>query len=198
MEKELKLKILNKDDYLKIAKTVQDKYDAAISLQKNFYYDTENMMLLKNKSILRARIEKDKVIITFKKQKEVKDGYFISEEIEETAQIGELEMVLSGEKYILDLCSDCKKIIEDLINNEKLVLVGKMKTERTYFYYDGIKFELDKVNFGDDTFDYEIEVESENMEEANKKLKGFLQKLKIKFKVQEKTKFQRLLILKKK
>ena len=91
MEKELKFKILNKDDYSKIVNIVQNRYETTISLQKNYYYDTENMLLLKNDFILRVRIELEKVIITFKTQKNVKDGYFVSDETEEFSQIDEFE-----------------------------------------------------------------------------------------------------------
>ena len=84
-------------------------------------------------------------------------------------------------------------MIENIIEDSRLVLIGKMENERICFYYDGMKFELDKVNFGNFTFDYEIEVESENEKEAKEKLIGFLDKLKIKYVFQDKTKFQRLL-----
>ena len=198
MEKELKYKILNEDDYIDVFNALKKKSKFTVSIQENHYYDTENMLLLMNNSILRGRIEQEKVLITFKKQKDVNEGYFVSEEIEEICDLGTFQKVLTGEKYILDILgSECRKIIENIIGNSKLILIGKSETERRTFYYEDMKFELDKTNFGKGFIDYEIEVESFNEKEARNKLNALFRKLKIQYQIQEKTKYQRFLELNK-
>ena len=198
MEKELKYKILNEDDYIDVFNALKKKSRFTVSIQENHYYDTENMLLLMNNSILRGRIEQEKVLITFKKQKDVNDGYFVSEEIEEICNLGTFQKVLTGEKYILDILgSECRKIIENIIGNSKLILIGKSETERRTFYYEDMKFELDKTNFGKGFIDYEIEVESRNEKEARNKLNALFRELKIEYQIQKKTKYQRFLELNK-
>ena len=198
MEKELKYKILNEDDYIDVFDALKKKSKFTVSIQENHYYDTENMLLLMNNSILRGRIEQEKVLITFKKQKDVNDGYFVSEEMEEICDLSTFQKVLTGERYILDILgSECRKIIENIIGNSKLILIGKSRTERRTFYYKKMKFELDKTNFGKGSIDYEIEVESRNEKEARNKLNALFRELKIGYQIQKKTKYQRLLELNK-
>lgn len=195
MEKELKLKILDVKDYEKIVRNFENQSD--ISIQENYYYDTEDMVLLKNDSVLRARIEKGKVLITFKNLKNEIDGYFISEEIEDMTSYEEFQDVLSGKKCILDLCFNCKKNIINKIKDGKLVLIGKIENERRAFYYKGIRIELDKVNFGKDIVDFEMEAETEFESEARKKLIELLKDLNVKYQIQKRTKYQRFLELNK-
>jgi len=198
MEKELKYKILNEDDYINVFDTLKKKSKFTVSIQENHYYDTESMLLLMNNSILRVRIEKEGVLITFKKQKDVSDGYFVSEETEGICDLDTFQKVLTGEKYILDILgSECRKIIENIIGNSKLILIGKSETERKTFYYKKMKFELDKTNFGKGSIDYEIEVESFNEKKARNKLSALFRKLKIEYQIQKKTKYQRFLELNK-
>lgn len=198
MEKELKYKILNENDYIDVFNTLKKKSRFTVSIQENHYYDTEDMLLLMNNSILRGRIEQEKVLITFKKQKDVNDGYFVSEEIEGICDLGTFQKILTGEKYILDILgSECRKIIENIIGNSKLILIGKSETERRTFYYEDMKFELDKTNFGKGFIDYEIEVESRNEKEARNKLNALFRELKIEYQIQKKTKYQRFIELNK-
>jgi len=198
MEKELKYKILNEDDYRDVFKTLKKKSRFTVSIQENHYYDTEDMLLLMNNSILRGRIEQEKVLVTFKKQKDVNDGYFVSEENEEICDLGTFQKVLTGEKYILDILgSECRKKIENIIGNSKLILIGKSETERKTFYCKKMKFELDKTNFGKGFIDYEIEVESFNEKKARNELNALFRELRIEYQIQKKTKYQRFLELNK-
>jgi len=193
MEKELKYKIETEEDYIKITNVLKNQYRYDGLVQENYYYDTKDMFLLKNGSILRARIEGNKVIITFKTLKNNKDGYFISDEIESITDIDKFRNVLSDKVYILDLCENSKNIIENITRDDKLFLIGKIRNERQSFYYGDIVFELDRVDFGMGIFDYEIEVESQNEKEARVILQNLFNELNIKYKVQKKTKYQRFL-----
>lgn len=195
MEKELKFKILNEDDYIKISDALKEKSKFnELVIQENYYYDTENMLLLMKNSVLRARVIQESVLITLKEQRGVKDGYFVSEETGQICSLGSFQKILKGEEYILDiLCSKFRKIIENIIGDSKLILIGKSETERMTFIYKKMRFELDKTNFGKGFIDYEIEVESINEKKARNKLDALFHKLKIQYEVQNKTKYQRFL-----
>ena len=193
MEKELKYKIETEEDYIKITNVLKNQYRYDGLVQENYYYDTKDMFLLKNGSILRARIEGNKVIITFKTLKNNKDGYFISDEIESITDIDKFRNVLSDKVYILDLCENSKNIIENITRDDKLFLIGKIRNEGQSFYYGDIVFELDRVDFGMGIFDYEIEVESQNEKEARVILQNLFNELNIKYQIQKKTKYQRFL-----
>lgn len=193
MEKELKYRIETEEDYIKITNVLKNQYRCDVLLQENYYYDTKGMLLLKSGSILRARVEFNKVIITFKTLKSNKDGYFISDEIESMTDIDKFRDVLDGKVYIINLCKNSKNIIENIIKDDKLFLIGKIRNERQSFYYGDIVFELDRVDFGKGVFDYEIEVESQNEKEARDILHNLFNELEIKCQVQKKTKYQRFL-----
>ena len=126
MEKELKLKLLHKEDYQKIADAFKDECE--IVLQKNYYYDTDKMHLLRNDSVLRARVEKETVIMTFKTLKEKKNGYFISNEKEELCFYEDFSGVLSGAKHILDLCPGCKPDVVGITGSSELKLIGMIES----------------------------------------------------------------------
>jgi uncharacterized protein YjbK len=193
MEKELKYKIETGEDYIKITNVLKNQYRCDELVQENYYYDTKDMLLLKNGSILRSRVEYNKVIITFKTLKSNKEGYFISDEIENITDVGKFRNVLSGKVYILNLCENSKNIVENIIKGDKLFLIGKIRNERQSFYCGDLVFELDRVDFGKGIFDYEIEVESQNEKEARDILHNLFNELNIKYKVQKKTKYQRFL-----
>ncbi|MCK4967002.1 CYTH domain-containing protein, partial [bacterium] len=168
MELELKYKLLGESDYNKLRDYLDNKTSGIILNQKNFYYDTEDMLLIKNNAILRARIENEKVIITFKQQKEKKQGFFISDEIENNVSLEDINRVFSGKIPIMQLCGDNRRNVEKLSENKELTLIGTFENKRIVYYIDDIKLELDKVDYGNGIVDYEIETESEDEKKVRK------------------------------
>ena len=191
MELELKYKLLGESDYNKLRDYLDNKTSGIILNQKNFYYDTEDMLLIKNNAILRARIENEKVIITFKQQKEKKQGFFISDEIENNVSLEDINRVFSGKIPIIQLCGDNRRNVEKLSENKELTLIGTFENKRIVYYIDDIKLELDKVDYGNGIVDYEIETESEDEKKVRKFLDTLLQSLSVRYQLQDKTKYQR-------
>ena len=193
MEKELKYKLLSESDYNKLREYLDKESSGTILQQKNFYYDTEEMLLLKHNAILRARIENEKVIITFKQQKGKKQGYFISDEIENNVSLEDINRVFSGKIPIIELCGDNRENVEKLLENKELNLTGTFQNKRIVYYIDDIKLELDKINYGNGIVDYEIETESEDEKKVREYLDTLLQSLSVRYQLQDKTKYRRFL-----
>ena len=72
-----------------------------------------------------------------------------------------------------------------------------IENRRSIFFHEGLKLELDMTNFGEGHTDYEIEAEYNIEDEVRSKLTTLLGTLKIVYRVQDKTKFQRFLESKK-
>lgn len=193
MELELKYKLSAESDYYKLRSYLDAHYSGVILLQKNYFYDTENMLLIKHNAVLRVRVQNKKVIITFKEQKEKKEGYFISDEIENTVSLEEIEPVLAVEKSVLSVCGENKNNVERITGNSDLVQVGMFSTQRIKYSIDDVVLELDRVDFGKGVVDYEIETESEDEEKVRAFLCSLMESLNVQFQPQEKTKYQRFL-----
>ena len=193
MEKELKYKLLSESDYNKLRDYLDNKTSGTILHQKNYYYDTEEMLLLKHNAILRARIENERAIITFKQQKGKKQGYFISDEIENNVSLEDINRVFSGKIPIIQLCGDNRENVEKLLENKELNLTGTFENKRIVYYIDDIKLELDKINYGNSVVDYEIETESEDEKKVREYLDTLLQSLSVRYQLQDKTKYRRFL-----
>ena len=191
MELELKYKLLGESDYNKLRDYLDNKTSGMLLQQRNFYYDTEDMLLIKNNAILRARIENEKVIITFKQQKGKKQGFFISDEIENNVSLEDINRVFSGKIPIIQLCGDNRENVEKLLENKELTLIGTFENKRIVYYIDDIKLELDKVDYGNGIVDYEIETESEDEKKVREFLDTLLQSLSVRYQLQDKTKYQR-------
>lgn len=193
METELKYKLIHESDYTTLRTHLENESPGITLHQKNYYYDTEEMHLLKHNAILRARIENEKVVMTFKQQKDKKAGYFVSDEIENNASLDDMNQVLAGKKTVLELCVENRNYVEKLLENNELKLIGSFENERKVYRIGDIKLELDKVHFGSGIVDYEIETESEDEKRVREYLDKLMQSLSVNYQTQDKTKYQRFL-----
>ena len=193
MERELKFKLQDKSDYQKIREYLDKKYPYEILHQENYYYDTVDMSLLENNAVLRVRVEGENAIITFKRQKEKRDGYFISDENEVKGFLCDIKEIIAGKKRIIEICGKIRTYVEELTKNKHLKIIGRFKTERCKYKVDDMYLELDRVDFGNNFIDYEIESECDNEERVRNFLENLFESLFVHYQLQDKTKYQRYL-----
>jgi len=193
VEKELKIRIHSKDDFFRLVKELKG-YQQSVK-QTNWYWDTNDFHLLAKEAILRIREEEGRRIITWKKGKSIEDGYFVSEEIEAEFP-GELNNCKTGK--VLDIRALPKDIIENIQrvipeDSFNLYCIGYIETERRYYSLQGFKLEVDHIRYPDGYEDFELEVETEKLDELRNIIMELLKSMKIDYSYQTQTKFQRFL-----
>ncbi len=159
---------LSKQDYEKLV----SKFSSGnIYSQTNYYIDTKNLEINKNKCGLRIREKNGVFEMTLKvPQKEGK--------LEINQQI--------TDKLVKDFILPEGEIQEYLVNNldiktESLKILGTLKTYRLDLMFKTSLISIDKSIYNGIT-DYEIEAEDFSMEKASKNLIDFLNENQIKYK----------------
>lgn len=182
IEKEIKY-ILKKDDFKRLESYLENNYkkgDTVINI--NHYIDTEDFLIKKSDNLFRLReIQGEAFECTIKHRLNKNDNLHIKEEYTKKLTEEEFNRILAQginkeDKILLD---KVQKYTEDL-ENKKLNIVGKMKTERTFYTIeDSIEpINLD-VNYYLGIEDYEIEWETNKVEQVYDILGSILSKLNI-------------------
>ena len=188
MEREIKFKLPLKRDHQKLLDNLPDG-EGTVS-QINYYFDTQDLQLFRNNNVFRLRKEKGSNILTHKKGISMEDGYFQAFEEEHTITNKDAQEILQDP-------SKLKKFFggEDISGNlaQQLMLLGMGKTERSVFYLDGFKVELDAVTFPNKEEDFELEIETDTPDEARKVLFRFFEEYAITYEPQAHTKYKRFL-----
>ncbi|MGB7605444.1 MAG: CYTH domain-containing protein [Lutisporaceae bacterium] len=184
IERECKYQV-NKADYIKLSNYL-DKSFRLISnvLLNNYYIDSEDFILSKVSSSARLRaIDNRTYEFTFKQSLTKNNTYnHIRKELTISQTKSEFECIVS--KKILDKESEIGKIIFDCLNisNTPIILkiLGESVVERKIYNVDeNVKeFALDICSYLG-VIDYEIEVESENLEYAQNILNNLFDLLNI-------------------
>lgn len=184
IEKEFK-NLLNKEEYeaLLIAFSL-DETDPI--KQTNIYFDTPDHKLKALNSGLRIRMYADKAEITLKTPIQENEKLETTDDLsleEAQALVDSQQMKASG--------AVADKLKELGISIEELVIIGQLSTIRYDFPGDNGTFFLDK-SFYQDQMDYELEFESESLEEGALAFQTFLKQYDIKIR-KAKQKIERML-----
>ncbi|MDP4119597.1 MAG: CYTH domain-containing protein [Bacillota bacterium] len=169
--KELEYKfLLSKEDFQKHLQKANDlNLKTNSTLQINYYYDNENLDLLKENITVRIRQKEDKLKLEIKEHKITNSEF--SESAEKETEIQKLTQTLSILQY------------------ENLKLKGNLVTNRqTLFVNDGIHLDFD-TNYYLGTCDYEIELEFE--EKHSEKVKEIISLFNFNFQNKPKNKAER-------
>lgn len=138
--------------------------------QVNYYFDTKDYSLKKKRTALRIRKKDNSFELTLKQPNEV--GL-----LETNEPLSEEEAKLMIHEQILPN-GEVNKIIQSLINNERLYLIGELVTERAEIAYKNGTLVFDKSTYLNKT-DYELEFEGEDEEEVENIFSELLQKYNI-------------------
>lgn len=189
---------LTKEDFYKLQDYIESLGYKKIEVvnQVNYYIDTENFSLRNSGTTLRVR-------------------HFIDDDTYElTAKVkndnGEEDNDLKvKEEVTIDISKNCAKdilknnnmreyiyLFEDkaeLFNNKKLVVLGSLSTERTnYFIREDAMLSFDKSKYFDKE-DYEIELETVNVDEDRAFLKDIFNKAEVTVFEENKSKVKRFI-----
>lgn len=162
--------MLRKEEY----ETLKEKYASfEEKLQTNYYFDTENKELKNKNTILRLRIvENTKNELTIKTK-----SVNFAKEINE--KISYLEVILLLEKAIIENQNVLNSISKKISNVNTLKLIGKLSTKRIFVHCNEFDLFLDK-NYYEGRVDYDLEIESDSKENAEKYLNMFIEKYHLK------------------
>lgn len=165
-EKEFK-NLLNKEEYeALIAAFALDETEAI--KQTNIYFDTPDYQLKNLNSGLRIRTYEDKAEITLKTPIQK------NEKLETNDDLSlEEAKVLIEDQRLKKTGNVAAKLKELGVANEELVIIGQLSTIRYEFPGDNGTYFLDK-SFYQDQMDYELEFESESLEEGALAFRAFL------------------------
>lgn len=184
IEKEFK-NLLTKEEYEALIIAFQLE-DAEPIKQTNIYFDTEDMKLKARDSGLRLRIYKDKGEITLKTPIQE------NEKLETTDKLRLEEATTLAETHKLKETGNVADKLNDLgIVVSDLHVIGHLSTLRYEFPGNKGTYFLDK-NFYQDQMDYELEFESESLEEGYITFQDFLRNNNIKTR-KAKQKIERML-----
>ncbi len=169
-ETEIKIKITEEIYNLLVS---EFKIIKGPNLQENIFFDSKDLMLLKNRWALRLRKEDQCFILTTKGPVNNKENeYYDRPEIEEQISGKEIsERLLSGFNLNEQKYKPCK----ELYNRFGDLFVSKIfsfKNYRTYIDFNGLILEADKTLIKDKIFfELEIETNIKNIEDVSKKIK---------------------------
>ena len=160
--------------------------------QTNHYFDTADLQLAKALVMLRVR-QADRAVVTLKSGTQISDGCFRSRELEGEIDATEVDRLVAdpARLYGLDLAP-----IETLraeFGALPLRLIGNLRTQRHVFDVDEYRVEADAMLFEDGGEEFEIEIESEQPEEARRWCSQRLEALGVGGSPSNETKFQRVL-----
>jgi uncharacterized protein YjbK len=176
-EKELKL-VLSESEYnLLISHLKENAKAGQVLKQRNTYFDTRDMDLLRRGDMLRLRDENGSRILTLKQRASCDDGYFVCNEKEEKLKDG----------------ADWKSICVQWGVTAELKSVGAIENLRQCYHWRSYLLEIDRTIFPGGKVDHELECETLEPEQLKRVLKELFANLQIPYSPQDKTKFRRFL-----
>ncbi|MGL5020447.1 MAG: CYTH domain-containing protein [Mycoplasmatales bacterium] len=157
--------IISEDDFFKIIKKTKVK---EIITQDNYYFETSDEFFKNNNSALRVRVKNDAYELTLKVQRELGNleyNYDISKE-----EFTKMKITMKLPKVL-------HKYIDSTLTFDNIKII---KTDRHIIEFNQHIIELDKTTFMN-SIDYEIEVEAENLNQAQKIMDQFTGYVDIKY-----------------
>lgn len=161
--------MIDENQYVNFLQNYSNAKNMRSFINTNEYFDTSELILLNNHTVLRKRSCNNSIELTLKIKRENGD-------LEITQEVKNNSLPLST---ILS-----KKMIEELtkfnVDVNMLKKVGMLKTERTEIQFNDYLLVIDK-NFYNNKVDYNIEIESTSKEKANLYLNEILKQYNITF-----------------
>ena len=192
MEKELKIIIHTEKDFQKLLKKLPD-YQKTV-FQTNYYWDTKDFQFLKNSINIRIRFEdSNNPVITVKHGNTINNGYFIADEYESEYTGLEKKFEIGEKLDLQSLSSKLSEKINEVSDSSSLICLGSLKTIRRLYKLNCYKIELDHVFFPEGNEDYELEVETNDIDNLRPLIKALFKKLSVIYSNQSQTKYQRFL-----
>ena len=199
VETELKYS-LSKEEYLKLKKYLKIFFIHK-KQQTNFYFDTPQLNLKKNKIGLRIRIEDShQATLTMKlpakKIKSSMAGLKVRIEIETPVKMTTATTLIKNKKNISSLKNKAIKKLSQTVTKpdlDALICLGSLKNERIVFQHPEIGIlELDRSHFFGTTF-YELEIETDKPRKIHPQITHLFRELKIVYCPGQQSKLERFL-----
>ena len=172
LETECKV-LLNSEDY----ETLYEYFNLNESMvikQVNYYFDTSDLSLAKNKYNMRVRhiLKNDEYIFTVKIPQENESNLELNQEISHDEFQALIEQSKLPDGYIKERV--------DEFNNKPIILLASLTTERFEFEYESGLIALD-YNSYNNRHDYELEYEGKDIDTCKEIISKLLTKLDIEF-----------------
>jgi len=142
-------------------------------MQTNYYFETEDFLLKRNKSALRIREKFNRYQLTLKEPHP--EGTL---ETSDWLTLEEAKAWLEGSPYPIGKEAVHQRLKKLGINEKMLKLFGHLTTERYVYEMDKVSLMLDKSSYHD-IVDYELEVEAMSKEAGLSALQSLLEQEKI-------------------
>ncbi|SCZ09437.1 CYTH domain-containing protein [Alkaliphilus peptidifermentans] len=166
---EVEYKVMLDEANYKIILLLSQQYDFKNVTQTNYYFDTTDFLLSRNKTTLRIREIKNtyKATLKIKDVEKTDNNITVSNEYDYCIEKNVFNSIINNEKNILEIVTDLNSVLDGRVkNSDSLKYIGKLTTERIIFKpMDDMKpAELDK-NIYCGFIDYELEWELNNYRE---------------------------------
>ncbi|BAU26388.1 uncharacterized protein YjbK [Aneurinibacillus soli] len=165
-EQELKL-LLDRKAYEKL---LEDFPNAPVPVKQiNYYFDTPDFYLGRNKIMLRVRQEKEHFILCAKILQDASGSSLICTELEQTIPATVFEQGKQNADILLShLPAEGQQAIRSLVSPEQISLRGALENERCLlpFSDSSYTYELDRTLFPGNNEAYELEIEGVEDEDA--------------------------------
>lgn len=193
-EKELKLDLVRREDYLKLISATILGVPDSTERQVNHYFDSSDFFLAERGAMIRLRLARV-LTLTFKHGRETRDGsgYFDCVELETEVPRELLEEALQRPTVLAEHASPPAAALRRRFGALPLVYHGSVRNERLEYCSLSYPLVVDRVTFPDGGEAYELEIETEDQEGARRWIEGELRSRRIAFKPQHLTKLELLL-----
>lgn len=191
VESELKLRLVDAGAWKKLLHTLTT--EQLRKHQENYYFETADGRLRACRATFRLRFENTVCIMTLKQRVHRTDGYFEAEEEEATIPAGEGRACITEPERILRRSEKPVLLLTRLIEGSALRCQGGCTNERVVYRWRNFTVELDHTTYPSGRSDYEVEVETTDLQRLKDCLLPFLEQHDIGFAYQDKTKYQRFL-----
>lgn len=198
-EKEIKLDLVSEDNYKTLL--LHCNKSAKTRIQKNYFFDTPDKNLLKQKWVLRIRLFDNQALMTAKGPGTgEKEGLLVRPEIECDIAKEEATQAITSGIGIDKLPQEIVEVIGKHIVNNQLHVFLDFETNRTCVEMEipgkKISLDIDRTTFSDSATDYEMEIELGSTVDYDMALAGIkelFERLKIPRVFQKQDKFVRAL-----
>lgn len=197
VERELKFAILSREDFLRLRDSPEWGAPGDTVRQFNYYFDTGDRALLRNRILLRIREDAGpsgrRWVLTLKCGRETAAGVFESEEIEEEIPAGALEAARRDPWKLGEIAPRVAAALSERIGRPALGVAGSLENERTRREVGGWILEIDRTSFPDGSESYELEIETERPLAAKAWVEREIEAKGIRLAPERRTKYERLL-----
>jgi uncharacterized protein YjbK len=191
-ECELKFQIPSAADFVELRDGSRWGTPGTPKQQVNHYFDTRELLLAKQRILLRIR-EEGAWWLTLKVGKEVSPGNFDSLEVEHELPETDAARAFARPETLLDMELEAITELRKRVGRPPLVEIGALRNERVRREVDGWVLEIDRMCFPDSSELYELEMETEAVEAARAWVRREIEARGIRLEPLRQTKLERLL-----